>query len=60
MEWRVPVWDGMSRRREIVVTVTDGVVVIKAPPGEGFRLDPDDADTLAYSILTASNYARRT
>lgn len=55
MEWRVPARDTSGRDREIVVRITAGAVVVVPPPGEGLYLTPDQADTLAYAVLTASS-----
>jgi hypothetical protein len=58
LQWRTAVEDAAGRPREVVIVDADGRVVVSPPPGEGFSLDPDQADLLAAAIQTASNRAR--
>jgi hypothetical protein len=57
MEWRTGVEDATGRPREIVVTEADGRITVSLPPGEGFSINPDQADLLALALLSASNCA---
>ena len=58
VRYEVDVTDPMGRARKVVVETIPGRVSVVAPPGEGFSMDADQADTLAYQLRCAADNAR--
>jgi hypothetical protein len=58
MRYEVQVTDAVGRPHNVVVEVRPGRVGLSGPPGDGFGMDPDQCDTLAYILRAAADNAR--
>jgi len=54
LTWHIPVVDGLSRERELLVTVSEGRVVLLPPPGEGFSLTLSAISRLGEALRAAA------
>jgi hypothetical protein len=57
--WQLSVADAMGRPRAVGVDTYDHRITVTTPPGEGFSMNPDEADQLAAALLAASSRARQ-
>jgi hypothetical protein len=56
--WTVSAEDAGDRESKVLIGVRGGRIVFKTPPGEGFSMDPDNADFLSAAVAAASERAR--
>lgn len=52
--WEIPVVDGLNRERNLMVTVSEGRVVLLPPPGEGFTLPLQSISRLGEALRAAA------
>lgn len=58
MRYAAEVTDPFGRPRWVVIEVRPGHVGILGPPGDGFTVDADQCDALAYYLRAAADNAR--
>jgi hypothetical protein len=58
VKYEADVTDAAGRSRKVVIEVRSGQVGLSGPPGDGFGMDPDQCDTLAYILRAAADNAR--
>jgi hypothetical protein len=56
--WTAPVRDPFGRERVVRIAARANRVVLIVPPGEGFEVEPDEAEFLAAALRAASERSR--